>query len=269
MALPEILALDDLGDDTWRARTPPGTRRSDIFGGQVAAQALAAASRTVDASHFANSVHCSFLRRGQPTLPLDIHVARTRQGRTYSNRHVEVVQDGKVVFAMLASFHQDEPGREYDHPMPEGIPDPDALATPVPQFNWERDPVLEMRTVDIPEPTVRWWGRCPGDYGDDPALHLCGLLYASDMRAGGAAMSAVGVPFAQPIAGEERPTGSFGSLDHALWFHRVPRVDEWFFVEVQPLTVRDSRGLVLGRMFDREGRHLATFAQEMFLKIAG
>jgi acyl-CoA thioesterase II len=257
VAFRSILELEPIGTDTWRASTPAGTRRPDIFGGQVAAQALAAATETVQPDHFANSVHCRFLRRGQPALPLDIRVERIRAGRTYTDRRVEVIQDAKTIFAMLASFHAEEPGPEYDHPMPEGVPGPESVPAP---GEWHWDPSLDTRMLDVEAPVVQWWGRIVDHLPDDPALHLCGLLYASDVSAGGAAMQAIGLPMFGTA-------GSFGSLDHALWFHRQPRVDEWFFCDIRPLTVRDSRGLVLGRMFDRDGRHLATFAQEMFLKV--
>lgn len=271
MTLASILTVEEMDDDTWRAWTPPGSARPDIYGGQVAGQALRAACLTVDNGHLPNSVHCYFLRRGQPQLPIDITVERVRAGRTYSSRRIDVRQDGKTIFAMLASFHGDEPGREFDHPMPSGIPDPESL--PDPEMGpWS--PALEVRTVEIEAPLVQWWGRVAEPFPADPSMHYCGLLYASDLRAGGAAMAAVGYDFGvrSPGVGGEaeeeslRSFGNFGSLDHALWFHRAPAVDEWFFCEVRPLTVRDSRGLVLGTMFDRAGRHLATFTQEMFLK---
>jgi acyl-CoA thioesterase II len=267
MGLADILRVEPVGDDHWRAHTPPGSMRPDIFGGQVAGQALLAATGTVEPGHLANSVHCAFLRRGRPSLPLDIRVERTRAGRTYTNRHVEVSQEGRVVFAMLASFHAEEPGREFDHPMPAGVPDPDDLPTPVTIPAW--DPALDMRRPEVSPPAIQWWARVAGAFPDDPSLHVAALLYASDLQAGGAAMLAVGfTPFGEPIPGTEPSTGgNFGSLDHAMWFHRVPRVDEWFFCDVRPLTVRDSRGLVLGTMFDRAGNHLATFTQEMFLKV--
>jgi acyl-CoA thioesterase-2 len=267
MGLAEILELESIGPDVWRATTPAGSRRTDIYGGQVAGQALAAATRTVDAGHLANSAHCYFLRRGQPELPLDIHVERVRGGRTYTSRRVDVRQDGKSIFAMLASFHAEEPGGEYDHPMPTGIPDPDDLPDAEHPPGW--GPEFELRSVPVEAPVVRWWGRIPPPFPDDPASHLCALLYASDMRAGGAAIAALGYEDGggPPQDADGQPIGNFGSLDHAIWFHRVPKVDEWFFCEVRPLTVRDSRGLVIGTMFDRDGAHLATFTQEMFLKI--
>jgi acyl-CoA thioesterase II len=268
VTLADILSLETLGHDRWRAWTPSGSGRPDIFGGQVAGQALLAAARTVDAQYQANSVHCSFLRRGQPALPLDIYVDRTRAGRTYANRRVEVTQDGKLIFTMLASFHVDEPGAEYARPMPVDVPDPEALPDPPPP-GW--DPALEMRSLDGAPPTVQFWCRATGALPDDPAVHASGLLYASDMRAGGAAMFAIGfVPFGEPSLGRTPPPtpGNFGSLDHALWFHRPPRVDDWFFSYVEPIAVRDSRGLVLGTIFDRDRRHVATFTQEMFLKTA-
>jgi acyl-CoA thioesterase-2 len=265
VALASILNLEFVGDDVWLAYTPPGTRRSDIFGGQVAAQALRAATLTVEPDRLPNSVHCYFLRRGQPDRPLEIHVTRTRSGRTYASRGVDVVQEGKTIFSMLASFHVEEPGPEYDHPMPEDIADPDEIAAASSQPEWETE--LEMRTVAVQDPIVRWWARVPPPFPADPALHVCALLYASDIRSGGAAMAAIGAGSADgpPV---DRPVGNFGSLDHAIWFHRVPVVDDWIFCEVRPLTARDSRGLVLGTMFDRHGRHLATFTQEMFMKLS-
>jgi acyl-CoA thioesterase II len=270
VTLATILDVEAIGDDTWQAWTPPGTRRPDIFGGQVAAQALRAATLTVVAEHLPNSVHCYFLRRGQAELPLEIGVERVRGGRTYSSRRIDVRQEGKTIFAMLASFHGEEPGPEYDHSMPGGIPEPDTLPARGENI-WEAD--IEIRTVPVEAPAVQWWGRIPKPFSSDPLMHCCALLYASDMRAGSAAMQAIGVDsgFGPTPEGEvrSRPVGNIGSLDHALWFHRTPAVDEWFFCDVRPLTVRDSRGLVLGTMFDRGGRHLATFTQEMFLKVSG
>ena len=266
MLLAAVFDLEDLGNDVWRGWTPPGSARPDIFGGQVAGQALLAASRTVDPSHHVNSVHCAFLRRGQPALPLDFAVERTR-GRTYSNRRVAATQDGKLIFSMLASFHHDEPSREYLRTMPTDVVFPDDLPVPATPAMW--DPGLEMRPIDNSEPKMRYWTRLNGSLSEDPTFHECGLLYASDLRAGGAAMVAIGfVPFGTSVPGTEMPPpgSSFGSLDHALWFHRRPWIDDWIFTEVEPIAVRDSRGLVLGTMFDREGRHVATFTQEMFLK---
>jgi acyl-CoA thioesterase-2 len=266
VTLASILSVEETGRDCWQAWTPPSKIRSDIFGGQVAGQALRAASLTVAADHLPNSLHCYFLRRGQPALPIDIRVERVREGRTYTSRRVDVRQEDKTIFAMLASFHTEEPSREFDHPMPPDVPDPDAIPASEPWAGW--DPGIEVRDVAAESPLLRYWGRVVGPFPEDPALHCCALLYASDFRAGGAAMEAVGFGEGPARDGEGRVLGNFGSLDHALWFHRAPIVDEWFFCEVRPLTVRDSRGLVLGTMFDRAGRHLATFTQEMFLKAA-
>jgi acyl-CoA thioesterase II len=268
VTLATILSLEAIGDDVWRAWTPEGTRRPDIFGGQVAGQALLAASQTVDPAYSANSVHCSFLRRGQPAHPLDIRVERTRTGRTYANRRVEVVQDGKLIFSMLASFHVDEPGREFVQPIPDGIPDPDAIASDTEPV-W--DPALDMRSLHTSPPRAQWWCRANGPFPDDPTMHRSALLYASDLRSGGAALMAVGYISTGEDGAEEGmppPGGNFGSLDHAMWFHRAARVDDWFFCDVQPLNVLDSRGLVLGTIFDRAGHHVATFTQEMFMKPA-
>lgn len=269
VTLAEILELDDLGADAWRAHTPPQSGRGDIYGGQVAGQSLRAALRTVDPEYLCNSAHCLFLRRGNPTLPLDLHVEAIRTGRTYATRQVNAVQDGKAIFTMLASFHTEEPGREREHPMTAGVPGPDGLAeTPRPDGAPGFTRPFEVRLVDVEGPVVRWWGRVPEPFPPDPALSQCALLYMSDMHAGGAAMAAVGYHPGPLGPGRELPAGgNFGSLDHSIWFHRVPVVDEWLLVEVHPLTIRDSRGLVHGTMHDRSGRHLASFTQEVFLKV--
>jgi acyl-CoA thioesterase-2 len=248
----------------WRGRTPENSGRPDIFGGQVAAQALRAATHTVDPTHLANSVHCSFLRRGQPDLPLDAHVERLRAGRTYSSRRVEVVQDDKVIFTMVASFHLPEPGPEVDFTVLPAVPGPEGLEGRSGMGQWA--PPVESRMVVTESPHVRFWSRVAAPFPNDPALHLCGLLYASDLFAGGAAMAAVGVPM-MPTAESGRRAGNFGTLDHSVWFHRVPRVDQWFLSDARSLQVRDARGLVFGSMFDQDGRHLASFTQEMFLKL--
>jgi acyl-CoA thioesterase II len=265
--LEDILDLEEVVRDVWRGQTPENSGRPDIFGGQVAAQALRAATHTVDPTHLANSVHCSFLRRGRPDLPLDAHVVRLRAGRTYSSRRVEIYQDGKVIFTMVASFHLPEPGPDVPFSVLPAVPRPDELPAPSGMGQWS--PSVESRMVVTESPEVRWWGRVASPFPSDPALHLCGLLYASDLYAGGAAMAAVDVPIMPSSVEGGQRTGTFGSLDHCLWFHRVPRVDEWFFCEVRALQVRDSRGLVLGTMFDEDGHHLATFTQEMFLKLTG
>jgi acyl-CoA thioesterase-2 len=267
VTLAEILDVTAVGPDTWQAWSPPDSGRPDVFGGQVAGQGLRAASLTVPPGHLPNSVHCYFLRRGVAELPLDIMVERTRAGRTYSSRRIDVRQDGRTTFSMLASFHLEEPGPEFDHAMPVGVPDPDSI--PVSQRRVRR-PGLDMRIVPVEAPAVQWWCRVSDPFPADPALHFCGLLYVSDMGAAGAALAAVGLstgvdPLPESETQLARP-GNRGSLDHAIWFHRQPAVDEWFFCDVRPLTVRDSRGLVFGRVFDREARHIATFTQETFLK---
>ena len=260
-----ILELERLDEDVHRAWTPPGTNRPDIFGGQVASQALRAAALSVETDHLPDSVHCYFLRRGRPELPIDLVVERTRSGRTYTNRRVEARQEGRTILTMLASFHAHEPGEEHELPMPEGV------APPTAGEDWSNEPTgwevpFELRDVPMAGPGVRFWGRVTDPFPPDPVLHACALLYASDMRAGSPAMEAIGV---DPSGKSPDPArqGNFGSLDHALWFHRVPRVDRWFLSDVRVLTVRDARGVVLGTMHDEDGHHLATFAQEMFLKV--
>ncbi len=220
MDLSSLLQLEDVGDDQWRAWTPAVPQRPDnfIFGGQVAAQALRAATLTVVPEHRPNSVHGYFLRRGQANLPLDIQVERVRGGRTYTSRQIDVRQEDKTIFAMLASFHAEEPGREFDHPMPSGVPAPDALAESADDFGWTSG--VEIRHVMVEGPSVRWWGRVRPPFPPDPVLHYCALLYESDLRAGGAAAGAIGFGFPERLAldaegGWRHNLGDFGSLDHA------------------------------------------------------
>lgn len=260
-----LLDLEPAGEDTWTGHTPIGSARADIFGGQVAGQALRAATLTLSGTYVPNSLHCYFLRRGRSSEPVEIVVRRVRDGRTYASRQVDVRQDGKSIFSMMASFHVPEPGRERECRMPDGVPDPEDLEPEAPPA-W--DPLIEVRPVDHADGSLRWWGRAAAPFPADPLLHCCGLLYASDLRAGSVALAVAGFGDGLSVVrdAEGRPVGDFGSLDHALWFHRTPVVDDWFFCEVRPSTIRDSRGLVTGDMFDRAGRHLATFVQEMFLK---
>ena len=264
MNIEQILSMEPMGADRYIASSPSGTGRTDIFGGQVAGQALRAGSLTVASTKVPNSIHSYFLRRGRPDLPLEIRVERVRDGRTYANRRIQVIQDGKVIFEMAASFHSDEPGREVSVPMPSDVADPDELVSA------ERVMALpfEIRNVDEPAPGVRWWGRFPGPMSDDPFIRCSALLYASDMRAGGAAITAIGFEDGpDAFADGSGPPKNFGSLDHSLWFHQVPTLDDWFFCDVRPVAVRDSRGLVFGKIYERSGRQLASFVQEMFLKV--
>lgn len=264
--LTELLDLERLDEDVHRGWTPSGSGRPDIFGGQIAAQALRAAALSVEADHLPDSVHCYFLRRGRPELPIDLFVERTRAGRTYTSRRVEARQDAKTILTMLASFHAEEPGKEEELPMPAGVSGPDGARQPDGPPGWEVP--FEIRSMPVDGSGVRYWARMSSPFPADPVLHACALLYASDMRTGSPAMRAIGVdPEARPGPRKGAVRGNFGSLDHALWFHRIPRVDQWFLVDVRVVTVRDSRGLVLGTTHDRDHRHLATFAQEMFLKV--
>jgi acyl-CoA thioesterase II len=266
----EIMTMHRQGDDRFVAHTPADSGRGDIFGGQVAGQALRAGTLTVGEAYAPNSIHSYFMRRGNPHLPLDIRVDRIRDGRTYANRRIQVWQDDREIFEMAASFHTEEPGRSYESGMPDGVPRPDEIDEGAGSFDHGFGMPLpfEIRNVDVPAPLVRWWGRFGDPVSSDPFVHYSALLYASDMRAGGAAITAVGFDDGPPpVEPDGGPTGNFGSLDHSVWFHRRPNVEEWFLCDYRPLVVADSRGTIVGGIFDEDGNRLASVAQEMFLKV--
>jgi len=262
-----LLEVERLDRDLFRAAVPMRTQTNRLFGGQVAAQALRAATLTVDVDHHPHSLHGYFLRPGSPELPIILQVDRIRDGRSFTTRTAVAVQAGETIFELTASFHRDEPGAEYQTPLPAGLPDPDD------DFAWHEsllsrfDIASPFETHEIPPPgpdergllssTRRVWLRTRGALPDDRALHACVLTFVSDMGAVFAAALAVGGGLGFTMG---------ASLDHAMWFHRPIRPDEWMLFDLRPASNAGARGLVLGTIHTRDGVLGASIAQEDLIR---
>ena len=245
-----------------------------VYGGQVLGQALYAASQTVEGRE-AHSLHAYFLRPGDKTAPVVYDVDRIRDGRSYTTRRVVAIQHGKPIFNMSASFKIREEGMEHQCAMPE-VPAPEELLNMtdlgrqglanIPEklkrfLAWQRP--IELRPVQPghmfhPEPvppSQNIWIRAVGDLPDDPAMHKVVLAYASDYSLLGTALLPHGLTFTQGII-------RAASLDHAMWFHRDFRMDEWLLYSMDSPSASHGRGFGRGNLFTREGVLVASVAQE-------
>jgi acyl-CoA thioesterase-2 len=268
-----ILDLEQLEVNLFRGLSPQvGWQR--VFGGQVIGQALVAACRTVE-DRAAHSLHAYFLRAGDPTVPIIYEVDRIRDGTSFSTRRVVAIQHGQAIFSMAASFHKDEPGLQHQMKMPE-VPAPEALPSeaelkeqlidrlpePVKAY-WQRERPIEIRPIDLsrylsPEnraPTQQVWIRATGRLGDDLALHQCVLAYASDFTLLDTALIAHGRFVFDPRL-------ILASLDHAIWFHRSFRADEWLLYVQDSPSSGAGRAFCRGTLFTRDGDLVASTAQE-------
>ena len=227
-----------------------------VFGGQVASQALRAASMTVDPAHHANSLHAYFLRPGKHGRPILYSVDRIRDGKSFTTRRVVAIQDGEAIFNLSASFHVEEPGGESQLPMPEGVPDPESLPRSEHGHRRHGRP-FEVREIAVAPPsTRRTWVRADGQLPDDPALHACVLAYASDMG---------------PVSAAARPVRHLepmmrASLDHIMWFHAPVRADDWLLYDLQSVATGRGRGLARGAMYTRDGVLGVSISQEALLR---
>ena len=254
-----------------------------VFGGQVLAQCLVAAQRTVDpidgAERTPHSLHGYFLRAGDIDQPITFSVDRLRDGRSFSTRRVQAFQNGLPIFSMIASFQDADTGLEHQDPAPIDVPDPESLPSaasimgenphPVAQY-WAKARPFDLRHVGSPiyfsvDPEQRVphqavWLKALGQLPENPALHRAALAYVSDYtilesiyRAHGIAWTHEGLKSA--------------SLDHAMWFHRQPKVDEWLLYVQESPSAQGGRGLALGKIFDRSGVLIATVAQEGMVRV--
>ncbi len=238
-----------------------------MFGGQVAAQAVRAALNTVPSERAIHSLHAYFIRPGRPGEDIVMHVERPRDGRSFASRRVKAVQSDEVIFDMIASFHVHEDGPEYRVPMADDIPDPDDVDEPKGMFGRMRSMMpFDMREMGPTQPmdgiyrsTRRAWFKTVGELPDDPAVHACVLAFASDMGV----VSAARVP----VAGEDEWERFMGaSLDHAVWFHRPIRADEWILMDLRTISSSGARGLAAGTMHQHDGTLGVSIAQEALIR---
>jgi acyl-CoA thioesterase II len=277
-AVVALLDLEQIEVDIFRGRSPEGERRQRVFGGQVAGQALVAAGRTVPPERQVHSLHAYFIRPGDPSVPLVYLVERVRDGRSFTTRRVTAVQHGKAVFALSASFHRAEPGFEHSDPMPD-VPPPEEveptaerlrrfLGRSADDFSYENP--IDIRhvgplTVEAErDPSLRTsrnivWLRANGDLPDDPLLHVCLMTYASDMTLLDTVLLAHGVSWWDgTVVG--------ASLDHAMWFHRPFRADQWLLYVQDSPTASGARGLARGEVYTRGGELVVSVVQEGLLR---
>jgi acyl-CoA thioesterase-2 len=253
----------------------PGGR---VFGGQVLAQALVAAIRTTAPDRLVHSMHGYFLRPGNVEQPITFSVDRIHDGRSFSTRRTQAYQDGQPILSMIASFQDEEDGLEHHAPMPEGIPAPETMPTaaesladvdhPVARV-WSNERAFDLRHVPSPlYITVQGeqvahqavWFKAIGQLPDDPHLHRAALTYASDYSILEPIMRRHGIPWATPGL-------KAASLDHAMWFHRFARVDDWLLYVQESPSAQGGRGLSLGRIYTRDGLLVASVAQEGMLRV--
>ena len=276
-ALVELLDLEELEVNIFRGRSPQENRQR-VFGGQVAGQALVAAGRTVEHG-IVHSMHAYFLRPGDPSTPILYQVDRIRDGRTFTTRRVVAIQHGKAIFHLAASFQPFEPGPDHQIPMPEA-PDPESLPTfaeriapilhrlPDELRRWvTRDRPIEVRNVDfvdpfrpVPRPPRQLvWVRADGRLPDPLLLHQCVLAYLSDLTL----LDTAALPHA--IAWND-PHYVMASLDHAMWFHRPFRADEWLLYAQESPSAHGARAFTMGHLFTRAGTLVVSVAQEGLIR---
>lgn len=275
------LVLGQEQADLFEGRTQPQPH-GRVFGGQVLAQCVMAGGRTVPEINEGkrrriHSLHGYFLRPGDSDKPVRFAVERMRDGGSFSARRVHAIQNGAPIMSMLMSFQEDADGIDHQAQMP-SVPQPDSLPTtaelvghidhPVAQ-HWAYDRAIDVRHVDAPlyfEPDQQpraeqaLWMKALTDLPDDDLLHAAVLAYASDFTMLEPAMRANGLAWATPGY-------RVASLDHAMWFHRPVRMDEWVLFEQESPSASGGRGLGLGKMFAADGTLVATVAQEGMMRI--
>lgn len=271
----DILDLERIEVNIFRGRSPEqGPQR--IFGGQVAGQALVAAGRSVPEDRLVHSLHAYFLRPGDPTVPVVYNVDRVRDGRSFTTRRVTAIQHGKAIFALSASFHLAETGLEHQAEMPD-VPGPEELPTarerltellgaPPPFANWhpiELRPVGPLSVEAARDPSRRTqrnlvWLRTESRLPDDPLLHVCLMTYASDMTLLDTVVLAHGRTMSDV---------TMASLDHAMWFHRPFRADEWLLYAQDTPRASGAHGLARGLVYTRSGELVCSVVQEGLLRL--
>ncbi len=272
-----ILDLEQTGHDSFTGTSLPKVGER-VFGGQVLAQSLVAAARTVDPARLAHSVHGYFLRPGIVSEPITFSVERLRDGRSFSARRTHALQGGAPILSMITSFQLEQEGFEHSDAMPQDVPGPEEVPSVLAALEqldprvaafWTRSSPFDMRHVDgslylQPASTAadrqRVWMRALGPVPDDQALHRALLAYACDHVMLEPVLRRHGASWATPGL-------SAASLDHAMWWHRDVRVDEWLlYVQAAP-SAQGGRGLGVAQVFSQDGTLVASIAQEGMLRL--
>ncbi len=263
LAFEDLMALEPHGPDTFVGISEP-VPFPRVYGGQVAAQGLRAAAATVEDRYRVHSLHAYFIRPGVIAEPIRFEVDRTRDGRSFVTRNVVARQSGGAIFSMSASFKVAEDEAEVVlHRPPEGLAGPEGIESQ----NWGE--ILDRRPERLAaglSSTTLTWLRVRSEVGDDPVLQACALAYCSDDMPTAAAM--LDHPKVRTGMEGEEDWQNFmaATLDHALWFHRPLRADRWHLHALQGQGLTGGRGLALGRVYDLEGLHVATVAQEVVVR---
>lgn len=276
-----ILHLDQIEVDIFKGITlPDAPRFGRVFGGQLVGQALAAASKSLDALKIVHSLHAYFLLEGDLNLPIIYEVHRLRDGKSFGSRRVNAIQKGNVIFTLMASFQKEEEGFDHQVPTMPSVPDPESLLS-MEELRERRltDPRLPMNyrnkvatkgfvlwPIEIrfcepnnatnqtkSPPSLRYWFRSKGKLSDDQALHRCVVAYASDLI-----MLSVSLNPHRRLG----MRSNSASLDHSMWFHRSLRADDWLLYVVVSPSSYNGRGFVSGQMFNRKGELVVSLTQE-------
>lgn len=272
-----LLNVEQIEVNIFRGRSPD-EHHQRVFGGQVAGQALVSAARTIDeVGREVHSLHAYFVRPGDPNIPILYEVDRLRDGTSFSTRRVIAIQHGKVIFNLQASFHAAEPGLDYQLTMPSDVPAPESL----PDFKTRMEPYKEQlgewydrpRPIDIryidtdpasregnPRQGQRVWMRADGKLPADNVLHACIVTYASDMTLLDTALLPHGIGWTDGKV-------QMASLDHAMWFHRPFRADDWMLYDQTSFSTSSARGLAGGSIFSSSGELVISVVQEGLIRL--
>lgn len=248
----EMLSLISLTSNRFLASAVSDTGRRRLYGGQVAAQALRAASLTVADGRVAHSIHGYFLHAGDASQPIVLEVERDRDGGRYSARRVTAIQGDTIIFSMACSFARANNGADFQAATMPAVQMPAELETY--QLDAARTFDLEARVPADSEPWYRWparlWLRIREPLDDDPNVQACGVVFLSDLCTG------------LSRAPQVEQAGLLPSLDHAVWLHRDGRADDWLLVDLMPQATGRGRGVYTGQIYDQAGTLLASLAQE-------
>jgi acyl-CoA thioesterase II len=274
-----LLDVEDMGGDSFVGIHPERSWLDKTYGGQLIAQALVAAARTVDSSRYVHSVQATCLDAARHGLPVRYEVERIRDGRSFSTRTVRAVQDNRPVLNLMASFHTGEPGLAHCAAMP-AVPPPEQLptlqdvirdASALSDEEWRLEWAgLDLRYVSenldsakgrVPA-VQQLWARVNGRLPDDLSLHRYILVYISDLML----LSTSLLPHGIMLGAPELPRAT---ISHTVWLHEDARADEWLFIDQRSPWAGDARGLSFANVFTADGRHVASLAQEGLIRPRG